>query len=334
MPGFKKQWDSLDCLNLFAIYFDVENSGERVKKNDLTNTERELSERLPGPPAMAAIRATNVWIIEWLPPNDPHTGRLLHDWMKDRRPDWSAYSPCNTKTEVIAAIERATSRAQQSEMIPVLHLEAHGGEVGLEGPDGTGDLELLTWDELTDPLQQLNLMTGCNLVVVVAACIGFAGIKALSRGPRAPAVALIGPDAPVMPGNLLWATKEFYRRWQDKSSKLDGIAASASQEAGTVTFELEPFVVLAYEAMIEHLIISMRPDEQHRHAKRIRQSMLAANEWSMAEIERRLSRLPPLPSAVDLQRVWDEMFMIDLYPENRERFGIDMTAIVEMVIGR
>ncbi len=248
------------CPNLFAIYFDVENSGERVKKNDLTNAERELSERLPGPPAMAAIRATHVWIIEWLPPNDPHTGRLLHDWMKDRRPGWSAYSPCNTKTEVIAAIERATSRAQQSEMIPVLHLEAHGGEVGLEGPDGTGDLELLTWDELTAPLQQLNLMTGCNLVIVVAACIGFAEIKALRRGPRAPAVALIGPDAPVMPRNLLWGTKEFYRRWLDESPRLDDIAASASQEAGTVTFEVEPFVTLAYEATIQHLIISMRPN--------------------------------------------------------------------------
>jgi hypothetical protein len=32
--------------------------------------------------------------------------------------------------------------------------------------------------------------------------------------------------------------------------------------------------------------------------------------------------------------VWDEMFMIDLYPQNRERFGINMTAIVEMIVGR
>jgi len=235
---------------------------------------------------------------------------------------------------MIAAIERATSRAQRSEMIPVLHLEAHGGDVGLEGPDGIGGSELLTWDELTDPLQQLNLSTRCNLVIVVAACTGFAGVKALSRGPRAPAVALVGPDAPVMPSNLLWATKEFYRRWQDKSPKLDRIVTSASEEARAVTFELEPFAVLAYEAMVEQLIISMRLDEQRRRVERIRRRMLAENEWSTVEIERRLSRLPPLPSAVDLQRVWDEMFMIDLYPENRERFGLDMTAVVELVVGK
>jgi len=219
-------------------------------------------------------------------------------------------------------------------MIPVLHLEAHGGDVGLAGPDGTGGSELLTWDELTDPLQQLNLMTGCNLVVVVAACTGFAGITALSRGPRAPAFALVGPDAPVMPRNLLWGTKEFYRRWLDVSPKLDDIVASASQEAGTVAFELEPFASLAYEATIKHLIISMRPNEQRERVERIRQRMLAETELSAAEIERRLTLLPPLPTTDDLQRVWDEMFMIDLYPGNRKRFGLDMTAIVEMVLDR
>jgi hypothetical protein len=44
--------------------------------------------------------------------------------------------------------------------------------------------------------------------------------------------------------------------------------------------------------------------------------------------------LGPLSLSVELQGVWDEMFMIDLYAENRERFGINMTAIVEMIVDR
>ena len=114
-------------------------------------------------------------------------------------------------------------------------------------------MELLTWNELTEPLQKLNLVTCCNLVVVVAACIGFAGIKALVRGPKAPAIALVGPDAPIMTSNLLSATKEFYRRWMDDDPKLDEIAISASRAAGTVSFEWEPFAVLAYDAFSEEL---------------------------------------------------------------------------------
>ena len=299
--------------------------------NDLTNAERELIQRLPGPPATAGVRTTNVWIVEWLPSNERHTGLLLHEWMKDRRPGWSVYSMCRTKQEVISVIERAASHAQQSGMIPALHLEAHGGDLGLEGPDGTGGTELLSWDELTEPLQNLNLATRCNLVVIVAACFGFSGIQAFRRGPRAPAVALVGPDATVMPSSLLSGTKEFYRRWMDESPRLLEIATSASQQAGTVAFEVEPFVVLAYEAMVKQLIISMRPNEQRLRVDRIRQRMLSENRWSAAEMERRLTLLPQsLPT--EWQRMWDEMFMIDLYPENREWFGVDMSAIVELVV--
>lgn len=305
---------------------------KRMIEHDLTDAEREILERLPGPPEMAEIKVTNVWIIEWLSADDPHTGRTLHDWMKERRPGWSTYFPCRNKTEVISAIARATRRAQRSEMIPVLHLESHGGDVGLEGPDGKGGLELLTWDELTEPLQQLNLATRCNLMVVVAACTGYAGIQAFRRGPRAPAVALVGPDAPVMPRNLLWGVKEFYRRWMDENPRLADIAASASREAGTVAFEWEPFAVLAYEALVECLIKSERPPERLGRRERVRQRMLTETGLSASEIESRLARLPPFPSWTELQQQWDKMFMIDLYPDNRKRFGVDMKAIVEGIM--
>jgi hypothetical protein len=183
-------------------------------------------------------------------------------------------------------------------------------------------------DELTDPLQQLNLATRCNLVVVVAACTGFAGVQALRRGPRAPAVALVGPDAPLMPRNLLEGTKEFYRRWLDEDPRLAGIAASASHQAGTVAFECEPFAILAYEALVESLIKSIRPAERLRRTESPRQRMLAETGLSASEIEDRLGLLPPWEV---VQQMWDQMFMIDLYPSNRERFSLDLRTIVECI---
>lgn len=300
--------------------------------DDLTDVEREILKGLPAPPATAEIRTTNVWIVEWLFPDDRPTGRLLHEWMMARRPGWSAYFSCTSKAQVIHRIESATARAQRSNMIPVLHLEAHGDEIGLGGPDASGRPELLTWEELTDALQGLNLATRCNLVVFVAACIGFAGVKALRRGPRAPAIALVGPDATVKATNLLWATKEFYRRRMDKRPNLQEIAESASREAGTVTVELEPFTTLFYEAFVEELITSVRPSEHHRRTERLRQRMLATTALSASEIEDRLALSPPLPSWDALQSVWDKMFMIDLYPENQERFGLDVRTIVEAIL--
>ncbi len=300
-------------------------------RDDLTSAEQEFIATLPGPPEMAEIRASNVWIVEWLSADEPHTGRTPHDWMKERRQGWSAYFSCQSKKEVIAAITKAAQRAQRSEMKPVLHLESHGDEVGLEGPDRNGSTELLTWDELTEPLQKLNLATRCNLVVVVAACTGFAGVQALRRGPRAPAIALVGPDAPVMPRNLLWGAKEFYRRWLDENPRLADIVESASREAGTIAFEWEPFAILAYYALVECLMKSMRPAERLERMEKIRQRMLAETRLSTSEIEARLAFMPPLPPWEELQQTWDEMFMMDLDPKNRERFELDLRTIMDRI---
>lgn len=299
--------------------------------DELTPAEQQLIETLPGPPELAEIRASNVWIVEWLPADETRTGRLLHDWMKERRHGWSAYFSCGSKNDVIAAIERATERAQRSELRPVLHLESHGGDMGLEGPNGSGGTELLVWDEFTEPLQELNLATRCNLVVVVAACTGFAGIQALRRGPRAPAVALVGPDAPVMPSNLLWGAKEFYRRWLDEKPRLTDIAESASREAGTVTFEWEPFAILAYDALVECLVKSMRPAERLKRTENIRHRMLTETDLPETEVEARLAIMPPLPPWEWLQQTWDEMFMIDRDPTNAARFGLDLRTIVARI---
>lgn len=282
----------------------------------------------------AEIRTTCVYIVEWLPDDDRRTGRLLHEWMHDRRPGWSSYIACRTKADVIRAIECATNRAEYPTAIPVLHLEAHGdiNQCGLVGPNGHGDCELLTWQELTTPLQQLNVVTRCNLVMVIAACTGFAGIRALHRGPRAPTAAVVGPDSRVMPRNLLWGAQEFYRRWMDKRDRtLEEIAASASREAGTTTFEWHPFTILAFEALAELLIVSLRPDERRRRLDRMRTRFLTDARLSADEIEARLATVASLPSWTTLQRMWDELFMIDLYPSNRERFGLDMRAVVEAI---
>lgn len=300
----------------------------------LTDVEQALFDSLPGPPVEAVIKSTNIWVIEWLPTSDKRTGRLLHEWMQERRPGWSNYSECSSKMEVVSSIECVTNLAKNSNTIPVLHLESHGDENGLGGPGVNGGMELLSWDELTEPLQQLNLETRCNLIVVVAACIGFAGIQALVRGPRAPAIALVGPDAPINDSSLLYGTKEIYRRWMDNDPRLDEIAISASREAGTVSFEWEPFAVLAYDALAERLIFSMRQAQQRMQVNRIRQRMLEENRWSTVEIERRLSLLSPSLQAILMQQLWDEMFMIDLYPENRERFEVNWSEIVDLVLSR
>jgi len=270
--------------------------------------------------------------LEWLHPEDRMTGEQLHGWLEQQRPSWSKYISCGSKAEVLAALVTITDRAIQSKLIPLLHLEAHGDKDGLEGSDGAGGAEFLSWKELADPLQQLNLAPSCNLVIFIAACTGFAGIKAFYRGPRAPAVALVGPVDRIVDGDLLRGTKEFYRRLRDPNPRLIDVVASASSEAGPVGFEVEPFAILAFEAMAQTLIASLRHDERSRRADKLRQRMQATQQLTSSETENRLSTLPVIPLAADLQLEWNTLFMIDLWPENREKFAVDMTLVRETLL--
>lgn len=298
---------------------------------ELTASERTLIESLPKPPSVAKLQTTNIWIIEWLSTGERRTGEELHHWMEQQHPGWSIYNRCLAKEDVIRSIEHAAHATKQHSMVPVLHIEAHGGPIGI-APLRDSKAELLTWDELTAPLQQLNVATNCNLIVVVAACLGFAAIQALTQGPRAPAVALVGTDSTVNESDLLLGTKEIYRRFKDEKPRLIDIAEIASGEMRGTNFEVEPFVMLAYDASIEQLIRGRRPAECQARMERYRKRMHQETSLSVEEIERRLSEPLEIPPSADLQTIWDHMFMIDLDSKNEERFGLNWADITRQIL--
>ena len=299
--------------------------------SDLTALEIELIESLPKPPAVAKVRSTHIWIVEWLSTTERRTGNELYEWMEQQRPNWALYNQCNSKADVINSIERAAQVAQQTGMVPILHIEAHGCSDGIAPSTDTRE-ELLTWKEIIIPLQRLNVATKCNLVVVVAACLGFAAIQALTKGRRAPAVALVGPDETVNESDLLLGTKEFYRRFKDKNLQLTNIAESASREMIVANFEIEPFATLAYESMIEHLIVGKRPSERQARLERLRQRMHQETSYSSAEIESRLAKLSENQAMEDMEQLWNYMFMFDLEPKNEERFGLNWNEIKSRIL--
>lgn len=302
----------------------------------LTDAEIVLFQRLPGPPEKCAIKKpTIIWIIEWLPSSEQkRTGLELYEWLKERQILRPIYHRCTNKVDVLSSIEQATNHVQETGAIPVLHIEAHGDEKGLKGPGATGVSEYLFWKELADPLQKINSRTRCNLLLIIAACTGFAAITSFFKGPFAPFAAMVGPASEIAPFSLLHATKELYRRLADKKANLSEMAENASKEAGTVTFEPESSALLAFESFAQSLIYSQRPEQQKLQIKRIRQLMERETPLSVDEIDRRIACMYPCPLALrkqEQQKMWDKMFMIDIFPENRMQFGVDWSVIIDII---
>ena len=74
------------------------------------------------------------------------------------------------------------ARTSVDGFMPLLHFECHGSEDGFELSDGS----FIEWAKLKEPLTQLNIVTGLNLMVCVAACTGGALLKVVTALDRAP----------------------------------------------------------------------------------------------------------------------------------------------------
>ena len=61
--------------------------------------------------------------------------------------------------------------------------------------------------------------------------------------------------------------------------------------------------------------------------------LLAKTDLSSEEVECRLNEWSLEFAAAMWQGMWDEMFMVDAYPENRARFGLEMIEVIRQVAG-
>jgi len=295
--------------------------------NDLTREEEALLDRFRSVArTQGTLRVTNIWIVQWLASGEPETGAELADWANQRRSGWAEFYRCQTKQEVFDAIATAAAHARTEGGSPILHIEAHGNETGI-APEQNGSSYIL-WEELTEPLQRVNEASGCNLLIVMAACIGNAAVKALRRGPRAPAIVVIGPTDEILPTRLFDASKELYWVISAGDASIDAIVSGMSSESGTVPFVEHRFPAIAYDVLVSALIKSARPEEIEKRKARAIQFFTENRGMSTVQAEAAMRQHPESFEGIkESQQIWDEMFCIDICPENKERFKLDMAEI-------
>lgn len=150
-------------------------------------------------------------VLESLPANDMKTGKRVYD--DQLMHINSKHSNLNSELiqvesadEFVDALRGLTLRAEEQDLIPLLHIECHGSKSGLKIADGS----TLRWARLKNELIRLNRATKLNLTVVVGACNGGHLIGAASHMDGAPFFGIIGVDGEITNGDLEHRFKNFY----------------------------------------------------------------------------------------------------------------------------
>jgi hypothetical protein len=273
-----------------------------------------------------------VRIIEWLRASDViRTGWDLFNEMEplgivSNPPMSVTFHPIETRAQLLDLLKTFEEEYRKTGRSPVLQIETHGDTDGIGGDEG------IEWPELMEALIPLNRVTGVNLIVILAACEGFHGVRMLQPNRRAAAFrGLLAPIVTVDTGPMQQAFLAFYRTL---FARLDGNAAvRAMNEAinpSQRTFELtsaeEAFKVVNRSHFEEHCtpeaLVRRRDRLMSRAARRYRSrtgldaGVQLAQQW----FDRVTADL--LDQRGLFERLRREYFFVNTFPEKDTRFDV------------
>jgi hypothetical protein len=270
---------------------------------------------------MSINHFNQILVVDSIRVGDLNTAKLLFE---DLQAYASVHSPSpdirylrvESGDELIECILRCRRDADEQDIIPLLHIECHGNEDGLELADGS----FVDWEELKTPITQLNIATRLNLMIVVAACTGAALLKITSPSDRAPFWALIGPTKEVTAAELEKAYRALYL------TLLSSKSSSKAIEAMDAATDHGSFLRTTSQGLFEKVWAGYKKEHCSSEA-------IEARIKRIQEQIRQQGRPLPTVGALKSQLIGREpkvfehyratFFMYDLVPEHSNRFPVE-----------
>lgn len=278
------------------------------------------------------ISIGRIEFLSSLPADQMQTARRVHEEVNDavfseEAPIEVNFSEVLTRARFFETLTELAAQADRDGKGIVLQIDAHGAT------DGSGIVlasnELVIWEELRTPSTELNRVTRMNLMVVLSLCHGAHFVAQMEPTDRAPFWALVGPTGEVCAGLLADGLTAFYRTWIKTK---DGDKAVAELNKYTRPGDPEFYFTTAekfFGAVYRKYLQTFSTD-----AKTIAdQARSLHRKWKKQGIKE-------IPSVGNIKRNLKsghrdffaeskrKFFMIDLFPDNSGRFGIELSDIL------
>jgi hypothetical protein len=267
----------------------------------------------------------NISVVQSLSDNDLHTGTKvkddidLYNFAYGRGLNIELFD-ANTKREFIDIIASLTQKALNEASFPLLHIEAHGSS------DQQGIIlksnEFISWTDIKPHLINLNAATRLNLLVVFSLCHGAHFTSHLTPSDRAPCWGLVGPTKALKGSQLLGSFSAFYKEVFASGSGAAAVEKlNESSPKGDIDYHFTTattFFINVYRNYLkDHCTERAYGDRAHAIRKKLKKSNLAKVP-SIGELRRKLKST----QKDFFEKYKVKYFMIDLFPENENRFKV------------
>lgn len=273
------------------------------------------------------MHISRIAIIESLPEKELKTGTRLHEDIKTINEAYGhdlkiTLHNIKTKEDFFSLLATLTDDANRNDLYPILHIEIHGDKCGLKLSSG----DFISWNALKPYLIKLNIATKLNLFIVLAACYGAYLAEILSCIDRAPCCGLVGPKDKILTGDI---GPSYYAFYAELLTSLNGGAAIKKlQDAIPKNNGIYHPVIAEFffkQVFRKYFEVNCSDKEIESRANEITKDLEMINEepYIIKKIIDNYRNQMKLTKEDRFKNYKKNFFMIDLYPENAERFLVE-----------
>lgn len=267
------------------------------------------------------FHANGFVIIDLVPDNELQTGRTIEESILDfiaaeRSSLYCERHRCNNESDVLNVLERIKNRLKHSGEIPYIHIEGHGSKEHVTLLNGS----LMEWGVIFKHFREINLICKNNLFFSSGACQSAYAFKAASITMACPVFGLLAPEQIVQAGSVSDGFVAFYKALISSGDLNSAFNAFAKKKNGS-NYALIFSQVLFEKAARNYI-------EQHCMGKGLKQRIeKVISEVVNNDIDIPLKKARKLikqnlgfPQAENIHNFHTKFMMIDLYPDNKDRF--------------
>jgi hypothetical protein len=229
-----------------------------------------------------------------------------------------------TKDQFVHTLWKIAAESRDRGSSPILHIEVHGGESGIQ----VSSCECISWTELKTALTEINTVSRLNLLVVMAACKGAHLVRILWPTDRAPVWALIGPTEDITEENVHTDFTSFYNEFLTKFDGRAALEALNQQKVGGGAWRYLYYPTRYFFRSVYHeylLELTSETALSQRKDRIVAEILESRPALSHHEASIRASIQGALRDhQTHFEQMKNHFFMFDLYPDNRDRFPLTL----------
>lgn len=270
---------------------------------------------------MSENRFNTVVILDSIPKGELNSARRLNEDLeiiasaKSPAPGIT-YARVETKNDFLGCINQIINFVEHNQVFPLIHLEAHGSEDGIQMAGGSQ----MSWVQIIDALIPLNIAMELNLLLVLATCHGGTFIRAISITDRAPVWGLIGPTQELSAGQIETDFGVFYRTFFETLSPTKALDALNQADSNNIYYRntAEVFFNQVWKGYKNNHCTDEKLRERARKMYKKAKKEKIHSLQSVGHFKRQLKS----QERGLFSRFRDTFFMCDLFPSHRDRFEI------------